>query len=133
MREAIGGTYTLYLFFAVIIVYVCFMGFIMNYASTYRASNYIITEIESHDGNIENRKQAIGTALSSKYGYVNSWDYCCSPVTGKSQETSGTIFTVRTVVTFDIPLIGIRTGLPITNDTKTIYNTSCGTIKKCSK
>ena len=131
MREAIGGTYTLYVFFAVIIVYVCFMGFIMNYASTYRASNYIISEIEAYEGNIESRKQTISNNLQSKYSYVNGWSYCCSNVTGNSTSAGGTIYTVSTSVIFDIPLINIKGRIPIKNDTKTIYNTTCASQTSC--
>ena len=50
MREAIGSSWLIYLVIIFIMIYVFFIAFIMNYASAYRAANYVVTQIENCQG-----------------------------------------------------------------------------------
>ena len=50
MREAVGGSLLMYLIIPIIIIFIVFIGFIMRYASAYRAANFIVTQIESCQG-----------------------------------------------------------------------------------
>ncbi len=50
MREALGGSLLLYLIIPIIVLFIFFIAFIMNYASAYRAANYVVTQIENCQG-----------------------------------------------------------------------------------
>ena len=73
MREAIGGSLLFYMIIPMIFLFVAFIGFIMNYASIYRAGNYIFTQIETCDANMDNcshiKKDDMEEVVRNKYGY----------------------------------------------------------------
>lgn len=124
MREALGGSLLLYLMIPIIFLFVTFIAFIMNYASIYRAGNYIITQIETCDGNLDNcrhtSKDDMEALVRSKYGYHGDINYSCS------NNQKGAIFRVTLGISIEIPLIGVLpTSFPITSESKTIYGVSC--------
>ncbi len=130
MREAVGGAYLFYFVIGFLLLYVFFMGFVMNYASTYRAANYIVTQIEvcqaEKDCNgitLDKLKQAV----KEKYRYVESTQgaitVCCL------DNGNGSVYRVIMPVDFDMPLLGRVTGLEVKAETKTILNKSCDSDK----
>ena len=52
MREAVGGSLLFYIMIGFIFIYIVFIAVIMNYAATYRASNYVITALEESEGEV---------------------------------------------------------------------------------
>lgn len=120
MREAFGGSLLMYILFPVLIVFVFFMAFVMRYASTYRASNYVISQIETCDGDLDNcshsSRTKIANDIKSKYHYNGDMELCYV------ENSKGTVYRVTLFVDFDVPLIGNLTAYNVTSESKTIYN-----------
>ncbi len=123
MREAIGGSMLFYILIPVLFLLITFMAFIMSYASAYRASNYIITQIETCDGTLakdmcnHNDVDRVEKYVREHYHYTNDIDYCYIT------NSKGTMFKVTLYVSFDIPLLGDDIfRIPVGTETKTIYN-----------
>lgn len=117
MREAVGGSMLFYIILIFIFIYIVFIGLIINYAATYRATNYVVTTIEETEGDVsfDTLKEDL-----KKRNYHNGLTVTCSP------NHDGAVYSVETYVTFEFPLIGIiNRNYPITNDTKTIYGEEC--------
>lgn len=125
MREAVGGSLLYYIVIPLIFLFVVFIAFIMNYASAYRASNYIISQIETCDANLSSSGScghssisSIESYIKSKYHYSNTdkINYCYI------QNSKGTIYRVSLGVYFDLPLIGTIGVYNVVSESKTIYN-----------
>ena len=127
MREAIGGSWILYIFFVILFVFVCFMAFVMNYASAYRTNNYIVSKVEQYEGNVV--KSNLQSEVKSAYGYTGDIQCTCKDL----GNDLGSVYTVKTFVTFELPLIDTF-NIGITTDSKTVYNVKCSsTAQFCSK
>jgi hypothetical protein len=123
MREAIGGSMLLYIIIPVSFLFVAFIAFIMNYASAYRASNYLVTQIETCDASDKcdhSSIQDMAENIRSKYHYTRQIDnntFCYI------KNNKGTVYRVTLWVAFDVPLIGNNLfGFPVRTESKTIYN-----------
>ena len=116
MREAFGGTILFYVILGFLAVYIIFIGLIMNYAATYRASNYVLTSLEESEANVD-----LSTLKSNlaKLNYHNGLDVCCS------NTNNGSVYSIKTYVQFDLPILDLDLKLKINNDTKTIYGVKC--------
>ena len=116
MREAFGGTILFYVILGFLAVYIVFIGLIMNYAATYRASNYVLTSLEESEANVD-----LSTLKSNlaKLNYHNGLDVCCS------NTNNGSVYSIKTYVQFDLPILDLDLKLKINNDTKTIYVVKC--------
>ncbi len=125
MREAIGGSMLYYILIPVIFLFIVFIAFIMNYASAYRASNYIITQIETCEANIANcsslpdGKNSLEENLRTKYYYRNGVSYYCT------DNSRGSVYKVSLNVNFELPLLGKVGVYKINSESKTIYGVSC--------
>ena len=127
MREALGGSLLLYLIIPIIFLLVAFIAFIMNYASIYRAGNYIVTQIETCDANLENcnhaSKDSIESVVRSKYGYHGPITYYCS------DNSKGSVYSVSLGITIELPLVGKVPSngnlFSIVSESNTIYNVYC--------
>jgi len=128
MREAIGSSWLFYLIIIFLLIYVFFMSFVMNYASTYRAANYVVTQIEVCQA--ENRTDCVGkdinsitNAIREKYHYVQpsgrSIDVCCV------RNGNGAVYRVKLPVAFDVPMLGTINWITVRAETKTILNKTC--------
>ena len=131
MREAIGGTMLLYILIPVLFIFIVFMAFIMNYASAYRASNYVVSMIEVCDADIDHcenliRENGGGSEIAGldtilddikkRYHYNNGVDFCYV------ENKKGTVYRVSLGVYFHLPLIG-RIGIyKVVSESKTIYD-----------
>ena len=123
MREAIGSSWLIYLVIIFIMVYVFFIAFIMNYASAYRAANYVVTQIENCQGRMDECKKikVIENEIKTKYHYHQADD-------GKSLSVcylavgTGYVFRVDLPVTFNLPFIGSFGNVHVRSETKTINN-----------
>ena len=126
MREAFGGSMLLYILIPVMFIFIFFIAFIMNYASAYRASNYIVTQIETCDADLANCAHSSFNAaksyVKSRYHYNGDIDFCSKP------NAKGTLYRVTLYVSFDVPLIGDNLiKYPVRSETKTLYNVTSAT------
>lgn len=117
MREAVGGSILFYIILGFLVVYIVFIGVIMNYAATYRASNYVITALEESEGEV-NRTTLIESLQDRNY--YNDLSITCS-----ENSNGDAIYRVTTYVNFDVPLIDAHLRLAINNETKAIYGEPC--------
>lgn len=140
MREAIGGSMLYYIVIPILFLFIVFIAFIMNYASAYRAGNYIISQIETCDANVDNCSHissgltTINDNIRSMYHYSNGVKYCYI------QNVKGTVYRVSLDVNFDLPLIGKIGVYKVVSESKTIYNVFEGTksvfgngIRQCNE
>lgn len=132
MREAISGSVLFYIVIPIIIVFVVFIGFIMRYASTYRAANYVITQIENCQGRMEDcdniNMQDITRNVKEKYSYVTpkispNSNGIITPIC--LPNGSGVVYRVELPVEFDVPLLGGIRWMTVKAETKTIPDTMC--------
>ena len=128
MREAVGGSLLLYLIIPIIILIIVFIGFVMNYASVYRAANYVTSKIETCNGKMDENstnicghasKSSITKDLKEKYSYINGYNVCCM------QNSKGSVFRTTLSVDFELPFFGKVSPFNVKVETKTIYNVSC--------
>ena len=75
MREAVGGSILFYIILGFLAVYIIFIGVIMNYAATYRASNYVLTKIEQTNAEVKIGTQSDTKADGTLYGILKSQNY----------------------------------------------------------
>ena len=122
MREAVGGSLLLYLIIPIIIIFIVFIGFIMNYASAYRAANYIVTQIESCQGYADCKSNWDKEYVSSKYHYVGPATISCRQIEGISNAVT---YDVVLDVEFDLPLIGSFSPFKVKAETKSMHNGTC--------
>ena len=129
MREALGSTMMLYIIIPIILVFIFFIGFIMNYASAYRSANYLITQIETCNGNISSGCDHVDFStlmenLKTEYHYDDNIRISCM------ENGTGSIYRVQLPISFDLPLIG-RVGVyNVKSETKTLQNGICESAYK---
>lgn len=127
MREAIGGSWIYYLVVTFLLIYVFFMSFVMNYASTYRAANYVVTQIETCQAQNNNcggnDLDTIKTAIWQKYRYKvpDGREMSLSCI----DNGSGSVYRISLPVAFEVPIIGTIDWITVKAETKTIQNISC--------
>ncbi len=122
MREAVGGSMLFYIILIFIFIYIVFIGLIMNYAATYRASNYVISTLEEYEGSVATD----ATSSSMLCNGLRSRNYHNKVYISCNQNTNGdAIYQVRTFVSFELPLIGVDLDLAIKNETKALYGEAC--------
>lgn len=120
MREAVGGSLLLYLIIPIIAIFIVFIGFIMNYASAYRAANYIVTQIESCQGYSDCKSNWNKEYVSSKYHYVGPATVSCSKV--DDSIANAITCDVELKVVFDLPIIGSFNAYSVKSETKSMRN-----------
>ena len=122
MREAVGGSMLFYIILIFIFIYIVFIGLIMNYAATYRASNYIITSLEETEGRVSTDISSTSSLCENLRDrkYNNKVYLSC-----RTNSNGDAIYKVKTLVSFELPLMGIDLDLQINNETKAIYGVEC--------
>lgn len=125
MREAVGGSMLFYIIIGFLFIYIVFIGVIMNYAATYRASNYVLTTLEETEGKAKLGTKNDTSESGSLYGNLRARHYYNDLVVCCSDNSHGAVFKITTTVTFTLPLLDIDLDLNINNETKTIYGVKC--------
>ena len=132
MREAIGSSWIMYIAVIFIIIYKFFIGFVMNYAAAYRAANYVISQIENCQGQMDNCKgnsmKEITARIKNEYKYITP-----DRAPNKKNEIvpicvkngTGVIYRIELPVEFDLPLLGGLRWMTVKAETKTIQNATC--------
>lgn len=135
MREAIGGSLMIYLIIPIIVLLIFFVAFIMNYASAYRAANYVVTQLENCQGQVGNCNgidmQTITEKVISEYKYIPAGRRPISPCYFESG--NGYIFRVTLPVSFELPLVGNFNPIEVKSETKTISTMTQSTLTNFSK
>jgi len=116
MKDAVGGSVLFMIILGFLAVYIVFIGVIMNYAATYRASNYVVTRLEETEGEVTKNELV---DLLKERNYYNGLEISCST------NNNGAVYKVTTFVSFEVPLLGVDLRLKVNNDTKTIYGVEC--------
>lgn len=122
MREAVGGSLLLYLIIPIIAIFIVFIGFIMNYASAYRAANYIVTQIESCQGYSDCKSNWSKEYVSNKYHYAGPATVTCRTIDGVANSV---IYDVQLQVVFDLPILGNINAYSVRSETKSMRNNTC--------
>ena len=138
MRESVGATALFYIFAVFLIIIAFIIGFTINYMSAYRANNFLISELEQHDGGFrsELRDSAqLNQYVSENYGYnlhVEGVDFQVLPVSGSAFK-GGSIVRVYTYMNFKVPLIAVKIPVKVRGETRTIQGvdakTACQNLK----
>ncbi len=133
MREAIGSSWIIYIAIIFIMTYVFFIGFVMSYASAYRAANYVITQIENCQGQMtecgaNSTMESITKTVKSKYSYATPKKNpnptgIITPIC--VQNGNGAVYRIELPVEFDLPLLGGLRWMTVKAETKTISNVTC--------
>ncbi len=123
MREAIGSSWLVYILVIFLLIYIFFMGFVMRYASAYRAANYVVTQIENCQARCADNLDEFKSAIRSKYRYIEGKTGGLS--ISCSNNGNGSVYRVELVIDFDVPLLGTVRPFNVRAETKTIQNYSC--------
>ena len=150
MKEAIGGTLTIYLILIFMLILSGYMAFSVNYTKAFRVKNEVINLIEQYEGHTDNAIQQINeylkkmnyattgaTVLSfenavkngdSNYTCQNGYCVKCTATNNSSADgiDIGQYYTVVTYVNIDIPIFnkffpGMKL-FRVSGETRTIYN-----------
>ena len=126
MREALGGALLIYLVIPIIVLMIVFIGFIMNYASAYRAANYVVSQIESCqgygaisglDGCDSYNVGSVSNYVKSKYHYTG---FSSSNVVCTGNGSNGSYCRVTLPVKFELPVLGSIGLFNVVVETKTL-------------
>ncbi len=138
MREAMGGSLMLYLVLPIIVLFICFIAFIMKYASAYRAANYAITQIENCQGQMDKcngvTMVTITEDIKGLYKYItknNKPIETCYIPNGKNNNAY--VYRVKLPVTFEFPAIGEVTPWSVIAETKTMVNVPPSSVAQFPK
>lgn len=118
MREATGGAMLLYLLIPIILIFVVFIGFVMNYASAYRSANYLVTQIEtcqSMSSCDHTSFEQMKAEIKDKYHYGGPVDCKCS------NNARGAVCSVTLEVNLWLPIIEDVGAFKVKSETKTMY------------
>ncbi len=138
MREAIGGSMMLYFILPIIVLIVVFITFIINYASAYRAANYVVTQIENCQGQVDNcggekdYLKVITENVKKQYKYITQNGKKIVPCYIDNGNNSY-VFRVDLPVSFDLPLLGNFAPARVKVETKTITNVPAKSLTEFSQ
>ena len=146
MKEAIGGTMTIYIIIVFLLLINGYLAFSVNYTKAFRVKNEIISLIEQHEGHTADAESAIQgylnqvhyTDISDDYfnnvgnGYTcyRGKGYCIkinNVGSGSIDDTfRGTYYSVITFVQIDIPILNkifpLMNVFQVKGETKMIYS-----------
>ncbi len=140
MKEAVGGTFMIYVLLIFLAVYITFVAVALNYAKAFRVKNSVIDIIEQNEGmtddelndinksgdtitKIEDRLKdynyyvTLSNSYLDKYNDYTCFDrgYCISKM-GDDRE----YYRVVTFVQLSIPFIDFNITIPIRGETRVI-------------
>ena len=127
MRESVGATALFYIFAVFLIVIAFIIGFTINYMSAYRANNFLVSEIEQHNGTIRSN---VNDYVKSNYGYnlhVEGVDFEVLPVDGSALK-GGTVVRIKTYMNFRLPLIAVKIPVTVRGETRTIQGVKSSVV-----
>ena len=108
-----------------IILIIVFIGFIMNYASAYRAANFVVSQIEACQGRVGGdcssypSDASIGSVIEREYHYKGKIEKTCI-----QNGSDSSVYRVALNVEFELPVIGKFSPFKVKAETKTLHG-SC--------
>ncbi len=154
MRDAIGGTWLMGIVLVFVVLFSSFLAFAVNYSKAFKVKNEIINiieksegyttqntdrtlvDVDSTEGKIKQYLNGIGYNTSSDLEVkcpnegtepIADGNYCVTPITdayGEKNELK-TYYTVTTFVIIEFPFFNGNFNIPISGETKRIYNDKC--------
>ena len=144
MRDAVGGTFMIYVLLIFLTIYITFVAVAFNYARAFKVKNKVIDIIEQNEGidNYNNTSGTMGdieyylnevhyningidsnTDACSNYDYINKeLGYCISRETAISDINGGTAsyYKIVTFVRLELPFLDIGFTIPVRGETRKI-------------
>lgn len=144
MRDAVGGTFMIYVFIIFLTIYITFVAVAFNYARAFRVKNKVIDIIEQNEGiadynntsgamndietylnNVSYRVNGINgnTNACTNYDYINEErGYCISRITATSDINGGTAsyYKVVTFIRLELPFMDLGFTIPVKGETRKI-------------
>lgn len=125
MKDAVGSSVLFYIILIFLGLFIVFIAFIMQYATAYRASNYVVTMLERTEGQVDIGNNKSKSDDGTLYGYLKERLYYGELAVSCRDNGNGAVFKVTTQIRFDLPLIEVHIPININNETKTIYKVYC--------
>jgi len=135
MKDSMGSTVLIQIFVVFMVVFIILMASILNYTKTFRIKNQVINIINRHGGYTSDAREEIKDYISksSIYGQCvllegtndfgsSTTDRCEIKEYKVKDAVGGSYYKVRVYVTFMFPLIKETLHIPITGETKRLYN-----------
>ena len=121
MKDAVGSSILFYIILIFLAIFIVFIAFIMNYATAYRASNYVVTMIERYEGAVDIGSQNSDANEETLYGALKVRNYYNSLEVSCLENANGPVYKVITTIPFKLPIIEVSLDIKVQNETKTIY------------
>jgi len=152
MREAIGSTWLIGIVITFIAIFSGFLAYSISYTKAFRVKNEIINIIEKNEGfssaggvdlnipdvlneNKSTEAKAFKFIKSIGYDYakfdssnpcsegkLQTGGYCLAKYCPSNGETNRIYYKVTTYISLSIPIINVGVNLPISGETKALYN-----------
>lgn len=120
MKESIGSTLLMQIFFVFFVIIISFMAVAINYAKVFHIKNDIITIIEKDQ---KYNQEQIDNYLKEK-NYSNESDKI--KIEKYTYKDGSFYYTIVVYSTFNIPLINQSIKIPVRGNTETIVETKEG-------
>jgi hypothetical protein len=117
MRESIGGAFLIKIMVVFIVLYNSLLAIAVNYAMAFRVKNSIINILEQNEGCRNTETQLSDYKANVRYYRPANKDEIV-PV----QVDRGYYYKVTTYISFDFPVVGDLFTVPVTGETKVIYD-----------
>lgn len=132
MKDAFGGTFTIWLFMFFFVIYICFFAIDLQFAKTYRVKNHVISVLEQY----QYRGVANDPALLQLDPYLENVPYKTNDeVATKQCEEGGKVhhgvcivpkgsnekryYKVTVYFVAELPFLDVNMTIPISGETKT--------------
>ena len=136
MKDSVGSTVLMKIFAVFMVVYIILMASILNYTKTFRIKNQIINIINRQGGYNASARQEIADYIEKSSMYMEctllegSNDFGSDPNNKKCEikeyvvedAAGGKYYKVKVYVTFQFPLIKQTLQIPITGETKRLFD-----------
>ncbi len=117
MRESIGGAFLIKIMVVFIVLYNSLLAIAVNYAMAFRVKNSIINILEQNEG-CRNTEDQISDYTNSVRYYTPAGKNTIESV----EVDRGYYYKVTTYINFDFPIVGNFFVVPVTGETKVIYD-----------
>lgn len=120
MKESTGGLLLMGLASVIILIFIIFVAFFINYGKTFRNKNKIINQIEQMEGL---SKDDISKFIKNNTSYKNKDDFdICYNSIEKGSERVGITFKITLYIRFDRTILSdnLKFNIPVSGETKTI-------------
>lgn len=125
MKDAVGSSVLFYVILIFLAIFIIFIAFVMQYATAFRASNYVVTMLERTEGNIDLKSSNKNAGEKSLVDYLQERLYYGDLEVSCDTNNNGAIYKVTTQIQFKLPLLEVNMPIYINNETKTIYKVKC--------